>query len=425
MSARPRRRGGAAAAAAATPDTAGGASSGRAKGPVPIPLADHPLVGHHAARALVRRGIARAPEPTTPERASDPGAAAPGPGTPLGRLPGVLLVSAPRGHGATRFAIWLGMALLCAGQVGGSGPAGDPCGACWHCQRARSLSHPDLHWYAPSPALGGGSSEQQREAYAAWRAEVTAAWRADAHHLLPHGPRYPMAAAGAIRAAMSVRPSVAARQVLVIDRAEALSTAEGDATEAAAVLLKALEAPGDRTTVVLVSGRPDRVPDALRSRAVRLVLGQLAAHEVCEALGGTARPPDGPGRGGVTGALEDRSAEGQTADRRARVLLAAPTAPDRQWAGWRLVQEMGALRGDGAREAARALVARYVEYVADALALSSGAPGPDLRAVVDPAALAPATAAAWARRLHRALAADQELAASASVPGVIEQLTRA
>ena len=113
-------------------------------------------------------------------------------------------------------------ALLCTA-------ADAPCGTCSTCHRVASGQHPDLH-------------VQGRDKATVISVEALAALLERAH----------------------ASPAEGQRQVFVVEPADAL------APEAVARYLKTLEEPPASTTFCLVTARPDRLPETVRSRCQRL-----------------------------------------------------------------------------------------------------------------------------------------------------------
>jgi len=126
-------------------------------------------------------------------------------------------LSVPR-EAATVFA----QALLCAAPAG-------PCLVCSTCRRVRSGNHSDVH-------------RQGRDKATVISVEALAALLERAHS----------------------SPLEGDRQVFIVLPAEAM------APEAVARYLKTLEEPPPTTTFVLVTARPDRLPETVRSRCQRL-----------------------------------------------------------------------------------------------------------------------------------------------------------
>jgi DNA polymerase III delta' subunit len=139
--------------------------------------------------------------------------------------------SVPR-EAARRFAA----ALVCTS-------ASRPCLACSACRRAASGNHPDVH-------------VQGRDKATVISVEALSALLERAH----------------------ASPMEAGRQVFLIEPAEAM------APEAVARYLKSLEEPPPTTTFVLVTTRPDRLPDTVRSRCQRLRFPAPSEDRIAERL---------------------------------------------------------------------------------------------------------------------------------------------
>lgn len=120
---------------------------------------------------------------------------------------------------------WFAAALLCEADA----PDARPCQACSACRRVRSGAHPDFH-------------RRGRDKATVISVEALSTLLERAH----------------------TSPLEGRRQVFVVDPAEAM------APEAVARYLKTLEEPPATTTFVLVTTRPDRLPDAVQSRCQRL-----------------------------------------------------------------------------------------------------------------------------------------------------------
>lgn len=134
-------------------------------------------------------------------------------------------------HGPREAARWFAAALLCDARPGegATGGAPPPCGVCSSCRRVRSGNHPDWH-------------RRGRDKATVISVEALVPLLERAH----------------------ASPREGRRQVFVVEPAEAM------APEAVARYLKTLEEPPPTTTFVLISTRPDRLPDAVLSRCQRL-----------------------------------------------------------------------------------------------------------------------------------------------------------
>jgi DNA polymerase III subunit delta' len=217
----------------------------------------HPLLGHeeHA------RGVARAHL--------------------RGRLPPVLLIHGPPGVGKQRFGLWIGQLLLCEAP-GDEGP----CQECRHCDLARRLEHPDLHWYFPlarPPARG--SQERQDEALEELR--MTRLVERRKVPLYPtvgsEGQGLHLGTIRNLRKRAIHGPAMASRALFLIGNAEELAVQDVRA-ESANALLKLLEEPPRGLSFVLTSSEPGRVLPTIRSRAASLHLPSIPNDAVAHFL---------------------------------------------------------------------------------------------------------------------------------------------
>lgn len=157
-----------------------------------------------------------------------------------GRLSHALLVSGREGIGKQRLAKALAARLLCAGPVNATA-----CGQCKSCRLLEAGVHPDLLWLMPETDAKTGKTakaikvDQVRELvdFAGMSAQM-GGWR-----------------------------------VVVIEPAHLLNV------QAANALLKALEEPGGRTLLMLVTSQPLSLPATVRSRCQQLALPVPATDE--------------------------------------------------------------------------------------------------------------------------------------------------
>jgi DNA polymerase-3 subunit delta' len=136
-----------------------------------------------------------------------------------GRLPHALLLAGPREIGKTRLAVELAKALNCIGLE-------PPCQACLHCRQIEVGSHPDVWIVGPSAGRDSIVIQQVRE----------------------------------LRESASLRAFQGKWKVFVIAGAEALTPQAADA------LLKTLEEPPTKVTIVLTTSDVDALPETMLSR---------------------------------------------------------------------------------------------------------------------------------------------------------------
>ena len=199
-----------------------------------MPLID--LYGHEEIKALLKESVA------------------------AGKLPGSLLFHGPQGVGKQRLALWLGQLLLCSKDD-------PPCGKCQGCEYAKTLTHPDLHWYFPIP--------RPKDADPAL-ADVVDDYHDAIAERLGNGGLYAapagnegifVATVRAIVQQASLAPAMAARKVFVIGDAERMVPQEGS-EQAANAFLKLLEEPSAKTTIIVTSSEPGALLPTVRSRTV-------------------------------------------------------------------------------------------------------------------------------------------------------------
>lgn len=269
-----------------------------------MPLVD--LYGHEELRARLARAAAS------------------------GTLPASLLLHGRKGVGKQRLALWLAQLLLCDNE-----PA--PCGKCQNCQYARSLTHPDLHWFFPQPRPKNPDPDL---------ADV----REDYHQVIAErvkdGGLYPSASGSegifvatvrAIVQQAALAPAMSRRKVFIIGDAERMISQEG-ADQAANAFLKLLEEPPANTTVIITSSEPGALLPTIRSRtvsvrvaplqekAVRAFLSDPLVQQTLDKDGARPVSERVQAAGGAPGTLIGDDVRGK-AMAAARKLLDAATAP--------------------------------------------------------------------------------------------------
>jgi len=203
------------------------------------------VVGHGRIRAILSRALER------------------------DRLPPALLLSGPDGVGKKLLALAAAQAALCE-----QAPAPEPCGECRACRKVSAAveterlekyreeadSHPDkdewrnfrLH---PDLILVEG-----------WRLTKTGRPRPE-----------PEIRVGQVRALVSEVPGTpyeARRRVFILDDAHSMNESSQNA------LLKSLEEPPPRSHLILVTSRPQRLRETIRSRCQVLRFGPLSREAV-------------------------------------------------------------------------------------------------------------------------------------------------
>jgi DNA polymerase-3 subunit delta' len=151
-----------------------------------------------------------------------------------GRVPHAYLFDGPAGVGKRTAAQALALALICPDAPG------EGCGACDVCRRALAGNHPDLRLLAPETAQIVIDQIQEVVALAA------------------------------------TRPHEAPARIIVIDDADRMNVAAGNA------LLKTLEEPAPNNHLVLVTGAPERLLTTIRSRTQRIRFVPVPASTLVE-----------------------------------------------------------------------------------------------------------------------------------------------
>jgi DNA polymerase-3 subunit delta' len=165
-----------------------------------------------------------------------------------GAAPHAVLIVGPAGVGKTTLADDLAAGLLCLAPV----PAHRPCRACRGCRLVAGGNHPDLHRLGPEGP--GGQVLIGDSARTAGR-----------------GVRN-------LVAELAYLPVEGGHRVAIIEHAERMNE---DAQNA---LLKTLEEPPPRTTIILCADEEDRLLPTVRSRCVRLRLAPLGVRGIEELL---------------------------------------------------------------------------------------------------------------------------------------------
>jgi len=150
------------------------------------------------------------------------------------RLAHAYLFTGAEGIGKRLMAIALVRLIFCDHQTG--------CGTCAACQRLAHNNHPDIHIIEPDGAYI--KIEQIRQ----------------------------------LQTELSHPPLEAPRRICLIDDADCLNPAAGNA------LLKTLEEPREDVLLILISAHPDKVMETIRSRCQKLPFSRLDQNLICTIL---------------------------------------------------------------------------------------------------------------------------------------------
>ena len=236
-----------------------------------------------------------------------------------GTPPHAVLLSGPAGVGKTTLALDLAAALLCTGTDG----AGRPCRSCRACRMVDHGNHPDLHWLRPE---GPGAQ------------------------VVIGGPGARFRGVRDLVGDLALLPVEGGARVAVIERADRMND------DAQSALLKTLEEPPARVTIVLCADDEELLLPTVRSRCARVRLGPVGQRAI-EAILGEHADVDGP-----TAARLGRLAGG-----RPGIALAYARSPDAVRIRGELTRsllDLAAQRPSARFEALRGLVPRAADLVA-------------------------------------------------------------
>jgi DNA polymerase III subunit delta' len=159
-----------------------------------------------------------------------------------GGAPGAVLLVGPAGIGKTTLALDLAAGLLC----GDADPATRPDGTCRACRLVSHGTHPDVHRLGPE-----GPGRQ----------------------VVIGGPGKPRGIRDLI-GELALLPVEGGARVAVIEAAHRMNE------DAQAALLKTLEEPPARTTIILCADAEEPLLPTIRSRCARLRLGPVAVRDI-------------------------------------------------------------------------------------------------------------------------------------------------
>ncbi len=159
-----------------------------------------------------------------------------------GAAPGAVLLVGPAGIGKTTLALDLAAGLLCDA----ADPAARPDGACRACRLVAHGSHPDVHRIGPE-----GPGRQ----------------------VVIGGPGKPRGIRDLI-AELALLPVEGGARVAIIEAAHRMNE------DAQAALLKTLEEPPARTTIILCADAEEPLLPTIRSRCARIRLGPVTVRDI-------------------------------------------------------------------------------------------------------------------------------------------------
>lgn len=144
------------------------------------------------------------------------------------RIPQALLIIGKQGLGKLQLAQYFAQSLLCTEST----PNVAYCGTCQSCVLFNAQTHPDYIFIAPEEdgkAIGIGIIRQ-------------------------------------LTVKLALKPQFESQRVVIISPADSLNNASANA------FLKYLEEPTERTSIILVSDKPSKLPATIRSRCQKIII---------------------------------------------------------------------------------------------------------------------------------------------------------
>ncbi len=172
-----------------------------------------------------------------------------------GRVPRSLLFTGPEGSGKRQFAFELARAIVCANPVDGEG-----CGQCAACSRTKKFIFP-----AP---------DAKREEFE----RVFFSEHTDVGTVIPCRNNVLVKSIREVEREANFRPYEASARFFVIDEADKMNDAASNA------LLKTLEEPPPTSHIFLITSRPDRLLQTIRSRCQTLRFAPVPSNQIAECL---------------------------------------------------------------------------------------------------------------------------------------------
>ena len=179
------------------------------------------------------------------------------------KIPPAMLFSGPRGVGKFTLAMAFVQAANCQAREA------DSCGECSSCRTLEGA--PPLAELAAKARMSRGRSDPEE-------IPLIVQPHPDVWVLLPDPNFIRAAQMREVRRTAYFRPSVGGRRFFIFDEAEKLRRDYSD------LLLKVLEEPPESATLILVTTRPNKLPDTVRSRCVGFRLSPLRSEEIQDYL---------------------------------------------------------------------------------------------------------------------------------------------
>lgn len=198
------------------------------------------------------------------------------------RVPHAMMFCGPQGCGKMALAIAFASYLLCARRTGE-----DSCGACPQCAMTARLAHPDLHFSYPVIRPSGTGAEHKMSSE-----DFAGEWR----NMLLQGPYFTMDRWLAEMGAANQQALIGVGESDLLIRKLSLKSSQGGYkvvvmwlpermnAECANKMLKIIEEPPRDTVFIMVCEEPERLIDTIRSRAQRIDIRRVDAHDIETAL---------------------------------------------------------------------------------------------------------------------------------------------
>jgi len=196
-----------------------------------------------------------------------------------GRLPPTWLLHGPEATGKWALAMELAQALLCERP--------DPwsCAECRACRKFAGSNHTDMFLLFALPT--GGGSGKARDKFQSEFVSSFLEFKREAP-LLPYAESrnrfIPAERVSELIAWASLTPREGARKVAIVYEPELIVRSITDK------LLKLTEEPPADTTLILVSHRPEGIPDTIRSRARQIPVPRMGPKGMAEYLAQSGHP---------------------------------------------------------------------------------------------------------------------------------------